>query len=87
MEKIFENKVGVVTGASFGIGRATAVAFAQRGAKVIVADWIEDKEEQKLKQIKEAGSEGIFVQCDVSKSDHVKAMIDPFMRCASFSFM
>jgi len=76
MEKIFENKVGVVTGASFGIGRATAVAFAQRGAKGIVADWIEDKEKQTLKQIKEAGSEGIFVQCDVSKSDHVKAMID-----------
>lgn len=76
MEKIFENKVAVVTGASFGIGQATAVAFAQRGAKVVVADWIEDKEEQTLKQIRAAGSDGLFVQCDVSKSAEVKAMID-----------
>jgi NAD(P)-dependent dehydrogenase (short-subunit alcohol dehydrogenase family) len=76
MEKIFENKVALVTGASFGIGQATAIAFAQRGAKVVVADWIEDKEEQTLKQIRAAGSEGIFVQCDVSKSTDVKALMD-----------
>lgn len=76
MEKIFENKVALVTGASFGIGQATAVAFAQRGAKVVVADWIEDKEEQTLKQISEAGSDGFFVQCNVSKSRDVEAMIN-----------
>lgn len=76
MEKIFQNQVAVVTGGSFGIGRATAVAFAQRGAKVIIADLVEDKDGETLKQIKAAGSEGIFVQCDVSKNNDVKGLID-----------
>jgi len=76
MEKIFENKVALITGGSFGIGRATAIAFAQRGAKVVIADWIEDNENETLKQVKATGSEGIFVQCDVSKINDVKALID-----------
>lgn len=76
MEKIFDGKVAVVTGGSFGIGRAAAVAFAARGAKVVIADWLEDKDQNTLKQIKAVGGQGIFVACDVSKSDQVKAMID-----------
>ena len=76
MDEIFENKVALVTGASYGIGRATAIAFAQGGAKVVIADWIEDNEGATLKGIKDAGSEGIFVRCDVSKDSDVKAMMD-----------
>jgi NAD(P)-dependent dehydrogenase (short-subunit alcohol dehydrogenase family) len=68
MKKIFENKVALVTGGSFGIGRATAIAFAKQGAKIAVADWKEDKNQETLKQIGKAGSEGIFIRCDVSKS-------------------
>ncbi|MEO8711475.1 MAG: SDR family oxidoreductase [Parafilimonas sp.] len=75
MDKIFENKVALVTGGSFGIGRAAAVAFAARGAKVVVADYIEDKEQQTLNMIKAAGGEGLFINCDVSKSSDVKNMI------------
>lgn len=75
MEKIFEGKVALVTGASFGIGRATAVAFAKRGAKVVVADWIEDKENETMRLIKDAGGEAMFIQCDVSKSDDVRSMV------------
>jgi NAD(P)-dependent dehydrogenase (short-subunit alcohol dehydrogenase family) len=76
MEKIFENKVALITGGSYGIGRATAVAFAQRGARVVIADWIEDTEGETLRLVTEAGSKAIFVTCDVSKSGDVKAMID-----------
>ena len=76
MEKIFKNKVAVVTGGSFGIGRATAAAFAARGARVVVADFAEDKMQETLNMIKAAGSEGIFIKCDVAKSSDVKAMID-----------
>jgi NAD(P)-dependent dehydrogenase (short-subunit alcohol dehydrogenase family) len=76
MEKIFDGKVALVTGGSFGIGRATAVAFAKRGAKVIIADWVEDKENETIRLVKEAGSEAIFVQCDVSKSEDVSNMIE-----------
>jgi NAD(P)-dependent dehydrogenase (short-subunit alcohol dehydrogenase family) len=38
METEFKNKVAIVTGGSFGIGRATALAFAKKGAKVVVVD-------------------------------------------------
>lgn len=76
MDKIFEDKVVIVTGGSFGIGRETAIAFATRGAKVVVADWLEDKEQTTVKQIKAAGGQAIFLTCDVSKSNDVSAMVD-----------
>lgn len=74
METPFKNKVALVTGGSFGIGRATAVAFAKKGAKVVIADWIDDKETLNL--IKSAGGEAVFVKCDVSKNAEVKALIE-----------
>ena len=75
MEKTFTNKVALVTGASFGIGRATAVAFAQRGASVVIADWKEDPESTTLKAVREAGSEGIFVRCNVASAADVRQLI------------
>ncbi len=76
MEKIFDGKVALITGGSFGIGRAAAVAFAKRGAKVVIADWMEDKEKETIRQVENAGSEAIFVQCDVSISTDVQDMIE-----------
>jgi NAD(P)-dependent dehydrogenase (short-subunit alcohol dehydrogenase family) len=76
MEKVFENKVALVTGGSFGIGQATAVAFASRGAKVVIADWMEDKEHTTLNLIRSAGGEALFVACDVSKPADVTALLD-----------
>lgn len=73
MEKTFENKVVIVTGGSFGIGRATAVAFARKGAKVVIADCIEDAET--LGIIKREGGTAIIVKCDVSKSKDVQNLI------------
>lgn len=76
MEKIFEGRVAIVTGGSFGIGRATAVAFAMRGAKVVIADCMVDKENETLSLIKNAGGDAMFIQCDVSDSFAVKDMIE-----------
>jgi NAD(P)-dependent dehydrogenase (short-subunit alcohol dehydrogenase family) len=74
MEKIFENKVVIVTGGSFGIGRAAAISFAKRGAKVVIADWMENQET--LDTIKFLGGDGIFIKCDVSNDPDVKKMVE-----------
>ena len=74
METTFKNKVAIVTGGSSGIGKATALAFAKKGAKVAVVDWVENNETVNL--IKEMGEEAIFIKCDVSKSTDVKAMME-----------
>lgn len=73
MEVSFKNKVALVTGGSSGIGRATAIAFARKGAKVVVVDWKENYETVNL--IREIGSEAIFIKCDVSKIVDVEVMI------------
>ena len=74
MKNQFEGKVALVTGGSFGIGRSTAIAFAQKGAKVVIADWVEDNET--LNAVKALGGEAIFIKCDVSKTEDVKAMVE-----------
>jgi len=73
MEAIFQNKVALVTGGSFGIGRAAAIAFAKRGAKVIIADCIEDNET--VNTISSVGGEAIFINCDISSETNVQALI------------
>jgi len=76
MEKIFQNQVALVTGGSYGIGQATAIAFAQRGANVVIADWKEDEERTTINRIKSEGSEAIFVQCDIAKGSDVQHLMD-----------
>jgi NAD(P)-dependent dehydrogenase (short-subunit alcohol dehydrogenase family) len=75
MEKIFAGKTAIVTGASYGIGRATAVMFAIRGANVVLADWIEDPAHETVDAIKAAGGSCVFVKCDVSKSEDVDRLV------------
>jgi NAD(P)-dependent dehydrogenase (short-subunit alcohol dehydrogenase family) len=72
--KMFKDKVALVTGASFGIGRATATAFAKRGADIALADWIEDQETLNL--VKAEGVKAHFIKCDVSKNNDVKNLIE-----------
>ena len=74
METEFKNKVAIVTGGSSGIGRATALAFAKKGAHVVVVDWAENTETIDL--IKKYGGEALFIKCDVSKTAEVKAMVE-----------
>lgn len=73
MESNFNNKVAIITGGSFGIGRATAIAFSKKGARVVIVDWVEDQET--LNQIKSTGAEAIFIKCDVSKAEDVRMMV------------
>ncbi len=75
MNKLFSGKVALVTGGSFGIGSATAVAFACQGAKVVIVDWIEDTEQATVSKIIALGGECLFIKCDVSNSSDVERMM------------
>jgi NAD(P)-dependent dehydrogenase (short-subunit alcohol dehydrogenase family) len=75
MNTEFKNKVVVITGASFGIGRATALAFAREGAKLVISD-VQDKEGEYLaEQIRKQGNECIYVHCNISKPGDVQKMV------------
>ncbi len=72
----FEGKVAVVTGGNSGLGRATAVRFAQEGAKVVVAARRVQQGEETVEEIRGAGGEAIFVRTDVSKAAEVESLVD-----------
>jgi NAD(P)-dependent dehydrogenase (short-subunit alcohol dehydrogenase family) len=69
-------KVAIVTGGTSGIGQATAIAYAQQGAKVVVAGRRVEEGEETVRLIKAAGGEALFVQTDVTQESEVKAMVD-----------
>jgi NAD(P)-dependent dehydrogenase (short-subunit alcohol dehydrogenase family) len=72
----FAGKVAFVTGATSGIGRATAIAFAQEGASVVVADISEEGVQETARLIKELGSQALAVKCDVRSADEVRTAVD-----------
>jgi NAD(P)-dependent dehydrogenase (short-subunit alcohol dehydrogenase family) len=73
---MMEQKAGLVTGAGSGIGRATALAFAKNGARVMVSDIDVASGHQTVEMIKDAGGQAEFFQCDVSNEEQVRALVD-----------
>lgn len=72
----FQGKTVIVTGASTGIGKGTALRFAAEGAKVVlVASGGVAKAEAVAEQIRQSGGEALAIQCDVSKESQVAAMV------------
>src|SRR5437764_895504 len=72
----FSGKVALVTGAAAGMGLATARAFAEAGAAVVLADFKEDAVKAAAEELAAAGHRAIAVRCDVSDDDEVEAMVD-----------
>jgi NAD(P)-dependent dehydrogenase (short-subunit alcohol dehydrogenase family) len=70
-----DGKVALVTGGASGIGRATALALAREGAKLIIADINDDGGQQTVHMIAEQGGDATFVQVDVTQAREVEAMI------------
>ena len=73
--KILTGKVALITGSGSGIGRSAAILFSQAGAKISVADINAEHGTETVNLIEANGDQAIFVECDVSKPEHVKNMI------------
>jgi len=71
----FENKVALVTGAASGLGLATARAFAESGASVVLADWNEEAAQSAAKELAHKGHKTLAIRCDVSDDAQVEAMV------------
>ena len=75
MQISFENQVALVTGAASGLGFATAKAFAETGASVVLADWNEKEVEAAARSLADSGHKTLAVRCDVSVDAEVEAMV------------
>ena len=75
MTKKLDGKVAIITGGASGLGRATALLFANEGAKVVVADISADTGEKVAARIRDAGGDAIAVKTDVGNEEEVKALV------------
>ena len=71
----FTGKVALVTGASGGIGKATALAFAQCGAHVVVSDVQDEKGAETVSQIEATGGTAVYQNCNVADATSVQALV------------
>lgn len=76
----FDGKVVLVTGGTSGIGRETALQFAQAGAKVVLAGRRQQAGDAVVAEIQSAGGEAHFVQTDVSDENQVRHLVDETVR-------
>ena len=72
----FDGKVAFVTGGASGIGRATALAFAQAGARVAVADVGEQANQETARLIEQNGGRALAVRCDVTRGKDIKDALE-----------
>ena len=73
---IFENKTVLITGGTSGIGKATALAFSQQGANVVVSGRRISEGENVVREITSAGAKALFVRTDVSREEEIIALIE-----------
>lgn len=76
----FQNKVVIVTGAANGIGKGIALMYAEKGAKVVLADLNQEKGKEVEQSIKDKGGECLFVQTDVRKEQDIIDLMGTVIR-------
>jgi len=73
---MLNNKVGLVTGAASGIGRAVALVWAREGAKVVVSDLDREGGEATVALVRAQGGDAMFVPCDVGRPEDAQALVE-----------
>ena len=76
ISKRFDGKTAFITGAASGIGRATAIAFAEEGARAAIIDRSEAALQETAKHLKAAGTEVLAITCDVSDPEEIRVAVD-----------
>jgi NAD(P)-dependent dehydrogenase (short-subunit alcohol dehydrogenase family) len=80
MASTMTGKTALVTGGGSGIGRATALSFAEQGAAIVIGDMDAAAGNKTVELVEKAGGRAIHVSCDVSKEEDVKAMVEAALR-------
>jgi NAD(P)-dependent dehydrogenase (short-subunit alcohol dehydrogenase family) len=76
MPGLLKGKIALVTGGTSGIGRASALAFAKEGAKVVVSGRNLERLRETVRLVEKIGGEAIFVRCDVTERAEIEAMVN-----------
>jgi NAD(P)-dependent dehydrogenase (short-subunit alcohol dehydrogenase family) len=75
MSPRLKDKVAIITGSTSGIGRSSAVVFAQEGAQVVIVGRREEEGEKTLAMVKHNGGDALYVQADVTREEDVDRMV------------
>jgi NAD(P)-dependent dehydrogenase (short-subunit alcohol dehydrogenase family) len=70
-----KDKVAIVTGGNSGFGRATSLAFAKEGVRVVIAARSKSKADETLQMIDDVGGKGVFVPTDLTRANQVEALV------------
>ncbi|GAB3177925.1 glucose 1-dehydrogenase [Telluribacter humicola] len=76
----FQDQVVVITGGASGVGRATALAFAGEGGRVVVADVAEEGGHATVEMVRQEGAEAMFITCDVAQPDQLQQLVSETVR-------